>query len=490
MEKYFLAIDIGASGGRHILGCLKDGKIELEEVYRFENGMDKTEETGEDGRKKTVLVWNLDRLFSEIITGMKKCKELGRIPESVGIDTWGVDYVLLDENDELLGKAVGYRDHRTDGMDAEVFKIISEEELYSRTGIQKAIYNTIYQLMAVKKQTPEYMEKAAAMLMLPDYFHFRLCGQKVQEYSEATTSQLVDPATRNWDYELIEKLGYNKRMFQEIKMPGTVVGRLTDEVKELVGYDCSVVLPPTHDTASAVMAIPIVSERHEQVRAEAHDSLRESAQCYISSGTWSLMGVEKTEADCSGASRKANFTNEGGYDGSITYLTNIMGLWMIQSVRKQLAPGKSYAEICKEASKESIESIVDCQDESFLSPDDMVKAIQDYCRKTSQTVPETLPQLSAVVYNSLAKCYKDKLSEIEKLTGKKYDRINIIGGGSNAGYLNELTAKYTGVPVYAGPSEATAVGNLLAQMIAAGEFSQLSEARECVARSFEVKRYE
>ena len=520
MEKYFLAIDIGASSGRHILGCLKDGRIELEEVYRFENGMDKIEETGKDGQKKTVLVWNLDRLFNEIISGMKKCKELGHIPESVGIDTWGVDYVLLDENDELIGKAVGYRDHRTDGMDAEVFKIISEEELYSRTGIQKAIYNTIYQLMAVKKQNPEYMEKAAAMLMLPDYFHFRLCGRKLQEYSEATTSQLVDPVTRDWDYELIERLGFNKRMFQEIKMPGTVAGRLTDEVKELVGYDCNVVLPPTHDTASAVMAIPATSERCEHVRAEAHDSLRESAQtgkfsdpqsgserceqvrteahdsfhesaqCYISSGTWSLMGVEKAEADCSAASREANFTNEGGYDGRITYLTNIMGLWMIQSVRKQLAPDKSYAEICDEASKETIESIVDCQDESFLSPDDMVAAIQDYCRRTSQRVPETLPELSAVVYNSLAKCYKDKLSEIEKLTGMKYDRIHIIGGGSNAGYLNELTAKYTGIPVYAGPSEATAIGNLLAQMLAAGDFSQLSEARECVARSFEVKRYE
>jgi rhamnulokinase len=366
-------------------------------------------------------------------------------------------------------------------MDAEVFKIISEVELYSRTGIQKAIYNTIYQLMAVKKQTPELMEKAAAMLMLPDYFHFRLCGNKLQEYSEATTSQLVDPVTRDWDHELIERLGFNDKMFQEIRMPGTVAGRLTDEAKELVGYDCNVVLPPTHDTASAVMAIPL-----------AHDTQEDEPEqcCYISSGTWSLMGVERAEADCSAASREANFTNEGGYDGRITYLTNIMGLWMIQSVRKQLAPGKSYAEICEEASKESIESIVDCQDESFLSPDDMVKAIQDYCRKTSQAVPETLPQLSAVVYNSLAKCYKDKLSEIEKLTGRKYDRINIIGGGSNAGYLNELTAKYTGVPVYAGPSEATAVGNLLAQMIAAGEFSQLSEARECVARSFEVKRYE
>ena len=464
MEKYYLAIDIGASSGRHILGSLKDGKIELEEIHRFENGMDN------DG---SSLVWDLERLFNSIIDGMKKCKELGKIPESVGIDTWGVDYVLLDENDQLLGKPYGYRDHRTDGMDTEVFKLIDEEELYGRTGIQKAIYNTIYQLMAVKKQEPENMEKAKALLMLPDYFHFRLSGKKVQEYSEATTGQLIDPKTKNWDYELIERLGFNKDMFQKIYMPGTAIGGLTKEVQALVGYDCQVVLPPTHDTASAVMAIPS----------------NEADTCYISSGTWSLMGVEREDADCSLASKEANFTNEGGYNGRITYLTNIMGLWMIQSVRNKLAPKKSYGEICEEASKETIASIVDCQDDSFLSPEDMVLAIQDYCKKTDQQIPETLSELSAVVYNSLAKCYQDKLLEIEKLVGKKYDKIHIIGGGSNAEYLNELTAKYTGIPVYAGPGEATAIGNVLAQMITSGEFKDLKEARACVAKSFEVKIY-
>ena len=202
------------------------------------------------------------------------------------------------------------------------------------------------------------------------------------------------------------------------------------------------------------------------------------------------MGVERADADCSQESKEANFTNEGGYNGRITYLTNIMGLWMIQSVRGQLAPDKSYADICAEASKETIASIVDCQDESFLSPEDMVVAIQEYCKKTAQAVPETLPELAAVVYNSLAKCYQDKLREIEKLVGKKYDRIHIIGGGSNAGYLNELTAKYTGIPVYAGPGEATAIGNVLAQMLSSGEFKDLSEARACVAKSFEVKRFD
>ena len=464
MGKYYLAIDIGASSGRHILAHKEDGKIVLEEVYRFPNGM--VDNNGE-------LVWEADRLFEEIKNGMKKCKEVFKIPASVGIDTWGVDFVLLDKEDEILGKAVGYRDHRTDGMDEEVYKIISEDDLYARTGIQKAIYNTIYQLMAVKKNNPEYMEKAAAMLMIPDYFHYRLCGKKVQEYSEATTSQLINPATRNWDYELIEMLGYNKEMFREVHMPGSVIGSLTEEVKGLVGYDCQVVLPSTHDTESAVTAIPSNDEN----------------VCFISSGTWSLMGVERAEADCSAESKRANFTNEGGYQGRINYLTDIMGLWMIQSVRGKLAPDMSYGELCDKASKETIKTIVDCQDKSFLSPDDMVAAIQDYCKKTSQTVPETLPELACVVYNSLAVCYREKLKEIEKLTGVKYDRIHIIGGGSNAVYLNELTARYTGVPVHAGPGEATAIGNILTQMLEAGEFENLTQARACVAKSFEIQIY-
>lgn len=463
--KYFLAIDIGASSGRHILGSIQDGKLVLEEVYRFWNGMDDIDGT---------LCWDVDRLFREIIEGMKKCKEIDKIPVSVGIDTWGVDFVLLDEEDNIVGQTVGYRDHRTDNMDEEVYKIISEDDLYARTGIQKAIYNTIYQLMAVKKQHPEHMEKAAAMLMIPDYFHYRLCGNKVQEYSEATTAQLVNPATRDWDYELIEMLGFNEKMFQKIYMPGTKIGSLTEKVKEMVGYDCQVVLPPTHDTASAVMAIPSVDED----------------VCYISSGTWSLMGVERKDADCSAKSKAANFTNEGGYGGKITYLANIMGLWMIQSVRNKLAPEMSYGELCDLASKETIDSIVNCQDDCFLSPDDMVAEIQSYCQRTSQAVPETLPQLACVVYNSLAKCYTEKLQEIEKLTGTGYDRIHIIGGGSNAVYLNELTAKYTGVPVYAGPGEATALGNILTQMIEEGIFDSLSKARECVAETFEINIYQ
>ncbi len=465
MSNYFLAIDIGASSGRHILGTVENNKIVLEEIYRFWNGMDNI-----DGS----LCWDVDRLFGEILTGMKKCKEIGKIPVSVGIDTWGVDFVLLDKEEKIVGKAVGYRDHRTTGMDQEVYKLISEEDLYARTGIQKAIYNTIYQLMAVKKQHPEHLEQAEALLMIPDYFHYKLCGKKVQEYSEATTSQLLNPYTKDWDDELIELLGFPRKIFQKIQMPGTAIGSLTEAVRKEVGYDCQVVLPPTHDTASAVMAIPSNEEN----------------TCYISSGTWSLMGVERNEPDCSKKSKEANFTNEGGYNGKITYLANIMGLWMIQSVRNQLAPDMSYGELCAQASREKISTIVDCQDDSFLSPDDMVEAIKSYCRKTNQQVPETLPELASVIYNSLAKCYGEKLEEIQKLTGVKYDRINIIGGGSNAVYLNQLTAKYTGTAVHAGPGEATAIGNILAQMLQAGVFTSLQEARRSVADSFAVEIYE
>ncbi len=465
MGKYFLAIDIGASSGRHILGSLEDGKIQLEEIYRFWNGMDK---------KDGSLCWDVDRLFNEILAGMKKCKEIGKIPESVGIDTWGVDFVLLDGADNIVGQTIGYRDHRTDGMDAEVYKLIPEEELYSRTGIQKAIYNTIYQLMAVKCKHPDWLEKAESMLMIPDYFHFKLCGNKVQEYSEATTAQLVKPDTRDWDFELIDRLGFPARIFQKIYMPGSKVGSLTEEVKEIVGYDCQVVLPPTHDTASAVMAVPS----------------NKADTCYISSGTWSLMGVERDDADCSKKSMEANFTNEGGYGGKITYLANIMGLWMIQSVRNELAPDMGYGQLCEQASKETITTMVDCQDDSFLSPDSMVAAIKDYCAKSGQEVPETLPEIASVVYNSLARCYGEKMAEIERLTGVTYDCINIIGGGSNAAYLNELTAKYTGKKVLAGPGEATAIGNILAQMIEAKVFDSLSQARECVAASFEIAEYQ
>ena len=464
MDRYYLAVDIGASSGRHMLAGMQDGKMQLEEVYRFPNGMDD---------KNGTLCWDVDRLFAEIKNGLKKCKEIGKIPVSMAIDTWGVDYVLLDKDDRILGDTVGYRDSRTEGMDEKVYEVIPQDELYARTGIQKQIFNTVYQLMAVKESHPEYLEQAESILMIPDYFHFLLTGVKKNEYTNATTGQLVSPKTNDWDYELIEMLGYNPKMFRPVSMPGTVVGEFTEEVQKEVGFNCTVVLPATHDTGSAVLAVPT----------------NDDDAVYISSGTWSLMGIERKEADCSMESMKANFTNEGGYDHRFRYLKNIMGLWMIQSVKKEFTEDLSFAQICEMASKETIPSIVDCNDDCFLAPKSMIKAVQDFCSRTGQQVPETVGEISSVIYNSLAKCYGDTVQEIEEITGKKYSTIYVVGGGSNAGYLNELTAKYTGKKVSAGPSEATAIGNVIVQMLHDGVFKDLPEARTCVRESFDVVMY-
>ena len=465
MKNYYLAIDIGASSGRHILGHIEQGRIVLEEVWRFENGMQV-----KDGN----LCWDLPYLYGEIKTGIKKCKELGKIPVSMGIDTWAVDYVLLDENDQVIGKTYGYRDNRTQEMDEEVYKIISESELYSRTGIQKQLFNTIYQLMAVKKQHPEYLEKAKTFLMLPDYFHFLLTGEKRSEYTNATSTQLVNARTCDWDWELIEKLGYPKEIFLPLSMPGTKAGKFSEKLEEEVGFSCEVVLPATHDTASAVMAVP----------DESGNSV------YISSGTWSLMGIETKMPVCSEESRKRNFTNEGGYDHRFRYLKNIMGLWMIQSLRREMKNAYSFAQLCQMAEENSdFPSRVDVNADLFLAPASMTGAIKDMCIQTGQLVPETAGELAAVVYESLSDSYAETVQELEQITERKYNNICIVGGGSNADYLNRLTAEKSGRKVLAGPGEATAVGNLLAQMIENRDLKDLKEARKCVRNSFSIRKY-
>ena len=466
--KYYLAIDIGASSGRHILGCLENGKIILEEVYRFPNG--NVEKDGE-------LTWDIDGLYREIIIGMKKCKEAGKIPVSVGIDTWAVDVVLLDEADCRIGNVVGYRDSGTKGMDKKVYECISEDALYARTGIQKQMFNTIYQLMAWKERKPELYKNAKTMLMVPDYLHFLLSGVKATEYTNATTTQMVSPITKDWDFELIDYLKFIPSLVQKIVLPGTCLGHLTEEVQQEVGFDCKVVVPATHDTGSAVMAVPVP------------ESAKDEEVLYISSGTWSLMGTELKEANCSNESKICNLTNEGGYDYRFRYLKNIMGLWMIQSVKKEIGTNYSFAEICEMASMTTISSIVDVNDDRFLAPQNMTEEVKKACAENNQQVPESLGEVAAVIYNSLAKCYGKTIAEIEKITGKKFKSIHIVGGGSNADYLNRLTAKETGKRVYAGPTEATAIGSLLAQMIAAGELKNLADARNCVYESFDIKVY-
>ena len=465
MERYYLAIDIGASSGRHILAHKEDGRMVLEEVYRFPNGM--VEKDGE-------LVWESERLFEEIKNGMKKCKELGKIPVSLGIDTWGVDFVLLDEKGERIGNATAYRDGRTKGMDEKVYGIVDEDELYALTGIQKQSFNTIYQLMAVREKAPQMLKAAKKLLLTPDYFNYLLTGKAAAEYTIASTTQLLSPVTKDWDKELIRKLGYPEDIFMQIHMPGSELGELKQEIQDEVGFNCKVVHPAAHDTGSAVMALPGNEEN----------------ALYISSGTWSLMGTELLKADCSPESKKANLSNEGGYDCRFRYLKNIMGLWMIQSVKKEIGGDLGFGEICDMASKCKISSLVDCNDERFLAPKNMTEEVRRACEESGQQAPQGIAEVAAVIYNSLARCYAATVTEIEGMTGCHYESIHIMGGGSNADYLNRLTARATGRKVLAGPVEATAIGNIAAQMIAEGELDDLQDARSCIYQSFPIVTYE
>ncbi len=460
MQKYFLAIDIGASSGRHILGSLKDGKMNLEEVYRFKNGANK---------KGEFLVWDYESLFKSIVQGLKKCKEIGKIPSTIGIDTWGVDYALLDENDNLLGDVISYRDERTLKVIDEVFSIVPESQCYERTGIRKQVFNTIFQLYCDKKSGK--LKNAKTFLMMPDFLHFLLTGNKKNEYTNASTTGLLNVKTRDWDYEIIEKLGLNKDLFKPLSMPGTIVGNLKKEIVEEVGFDAEVCLPATHDTASAVMAVP-----------------SKGMPLYISSGTWSLMGIETQKENTSDFANKSGFTNEGGYGKSVRFLKNIMGMWMMQCIKKEYNDKYSFTDFVDEANKcKDFDSLVDVNDLSFFSPNSMIEAVKNYCKKTEQKVPETVGEISQCVYSSLAECYKNTVDEIEKISGEKFDSINIVGGGSQNVLMNYLTALKTKRTVITGPIEATAVGNILAQMLYSKEIKNISEGKDIIKKSFEIK---
>jgi len=457
-----LAIDVGASGGRHILGWLQDGIISLEEVYRFPNGMI---------QKDGCLCWDTGNILDEIITGLKKCAQSGKKPASLGVDTWGVDFVLLDREGDRIGHSVAYRDSRTEGMDREVSKCIPESELYSRTGIQKLLFNTIYQLMALKIKTPHVLDEAAHMLMMPDYLHYRLCGAIKTEYTNATTTGLINSESGAWDDEIIDRCGFPGGIFKEIVPAGTIQGRLGFDMRQTAGFDCAVVLPPTHDTASAFLAVPA----------------RTDNPLYISSGTWSLMGVELNKPVTTEASRAANFTNEGGYDHRYRYLKNIMGLWMLQSVRREIGEDVGYAELEALSRASGYDGLVDVNDDRFFAPGSMTAAIREVCREGGNDEPQSPGDLARCITRSLACSYAQTLGELQNLTGKRFDSINITGGGSGNDYLNELTAEACGLPVYAGPAEGTALGNIVSQMIAYGELTGVEAAREAIGRSFNIK---
>ena len=482
---YHLAIDIGASSGRHILGHLENGKIVLEEIYRFDNS-----QIRKDGHD----CWDVQALSREVLKGLKACGDAGKIPSTVGIDTWGVDFVLVKDKGLPCSDMVAYRDKRTEGADSLVESIVPADELYARCGIQKMLFNTIYQLAALKKEHPEQIEAADRMLMVPDYLNFVLTGRMSNEYTNATTGNLVNARTKDWDWELIDRLGLPRRIFGKLEMPGTTLGPLTSAVAAMVGFQTQVVLPATHDTGSAFLAVPA----------------RDDKAVYLSSGTWSLLGVENMEPITTPEAHSANFTNEGGAWHRFRFLKNIMGLWMVQSIRRELngvdyvagknagadawrgslkdyEEGRKYSFADLEAAARAASGftgLVDANDSRFLAPDSMIAAVLS----AADVKPTTIGELMRCVYCSLAKCYADMIARLSSIVGKEYTSLNIVGGGSKDGYLNELTRDATGLEVFAGPSEGTAIGNLIVQFISSGEFADLAAARASVASSFDVVR--
>jgi len=461
---YYLAIDLGASSGRHILACINDGKIEYEEMHRFDNDFIS---------KSGSYCWDPGYLFAEIKKGMVKCREAGKTPSYVGIDTWGVDYVLLGRDNRLIGDAVSYRDGRTAGISEKVFGLIPEDELFALTGIQNQPFNTIYQLYSQKLTKPGDLTKAEVMLMLPCYFNFLLTGKKANEYTIASTTGLLGTADRNWNDDVINKLGFNRSLFTEIKPAGTILGAFTDEVAQELGFSATVILVASHDTASAVLASPVTD-----------------TSIYLSSGTWSLMGVETPTPVTTQESRINKFTNEGGFTGNTRLLRNIMGLWMLRSVRKDFGERHTY-DMMSIMAKENYNfpSMVDVSDNRFLAPKNMCGEIADACAEADMPVPRLIGEICSVIYHSLAHYYGKTAADLESLTGKKYDTINIVGGGTRDSYLSSLTAKSCGKRVLTGPTEASALGNIAAQMIAAGELADVTRARQMIMNSVTLGEY-
>ena len=436
--KYYLAVDIGASSGRHIVGWVENGKIETEELYRFYNGMDE-----QDGH----LVWDTVRLFNEIKAGLKIAFEKYPVIESMSIDTWGVDYVLL-KGDKEVYPVYAYRDSRMDEVIDKVHAIVPFEELYSRTGIEFMSFNTVYQLYADK--IAGRFEGVTDFLMLPEYFMYKLTGVKKKEFTNATTMGLINSETLQFDKEIWQKLGYPMELAAPVYQPGTLVGRLTDEIKAEVGGDLNVVLCATHDTGSAVEAI----------------EMTENAP-YISSGTWSLLGVKTEKAITDENSRASGYSNEGGV-GYNRYQKNITGMWIIQSLRKEMCPDMPYGDIAAMAKESDYCEIFDVNDDAFTAPKSMKDAIADYITARGGKAPAEMKDYFNSAYVSLADGYRKAILDLERNTGKTYPAIYIVGGGAKNTYLNALTEKATGKKVIALPIEATAIGNLKIQIKAAG----------------------
>ncbi len=432
MSKYFLAIDIGASSGRHIVGHREGEQIVCDEVYRFKNGV---------VPNGSHLIWDVDSLYENVLEGTRQAfLKYGNI-ESMAIDTWGVDYVLM-RGDEAVMPVYAYRDARTENVIPKVHEIVSFEELYSKTGIQFQSFNTIYQLYADK--LCGRLEGVTDFLMIPEYLSYKLTGVKMHEYTESSTTGLVNVDTLDYDTEIIEKLGLPQEIFKTPKAPGTLLGKLTDEVSKIVGGQTEVCLCASHDTASAVEGIPM-----------------ECNAPFISSGTWSLLGAKIPHAITNKESHAANYSNEGGI-GYIRYLKNIMGMWVINNLKAELAPEISFDDVMEMAMQSRFEGTVDLTDFKFLAPESMSEAITS-CFDV-ENAPKTAGDLFKCAHLSLAQSYKRSLAELSRLTGESYDRLYIVGGGAKNRYINKLTEDFCGIKVVALPIEATAIGNLKVQM--------------------------
>jgi rhamnulokinase len=462
-----LAFDFGASGGKCFLGSLENGILKLDEVHRFSN---------DPVKFNNFLHWDFLRFFFEIKQGILKSRDFGNI-DSLGIDAWGVDFGLIDVDGELMGNPVHYRDKRTECMTERCFEIIPKEEMFLRTGIMTAQYNTVYQLLSMKHSKNGRLDSAFRILLAPDLLNYMLTGKITAEYTEATTTQLYNLERRNWDYEIIGKLGLPENIFPEITEPGTVIGGLKPDIsEELMVKNIPVIAVASHDTASAIAAVPAESGNF----------------AYISTGTWIMVGIETDVPLIGDAALKYNFTNEGGVGGKTDFHKNIMGLWLIQECRRQWEhEGKvmDFSEMTEMARRTKPGSLINPDDASFFAPGDMPSRIMEFCRKTGQEIPHTPGQISRCVEDSLALKIRMNIDCIEEISGRKIDVIHMFGGGIRDGLLCELTASYTGRKVFAGPVEATAIGNILLQAKALGRISGMKEARSIVRNSFDIKEY-
>ena len=463
----FLAFDLGASSGRAILGTISDDKLSLQEIHRFDNQM--VEINGS-------FFWNIFSLFAELKTGLKKCiHDFGIQPESLGVDTWGVDIVLLDRNGMIVGLPYAYRDPRTDQAMEEVFKVVPKKELYRMTGIQFMQFNTLFQLHAYKRDQSPQLETAKDILFMPDALCYLFSGIKKNEFSIASTSQFLKPGKLVYEQQLFDAIGVDISLMQELVLPGTILGPLKAEIQKETGSSAiPVVAVAAHDTASAIASVPATGKNW----------------AYISSGTWSLMGIESDYPLISEEIQKLNFTNEGGVEGTTRFLKNIMGLWLLQECRRTWSSERNYTwpEMVEMSLKaQPFQCLIDPDAREFLNPGDMPAAIAAFCLKTGQIIPQNHGGIIRTIFESLALKYRKTLDELRAVSPFEIEKIHIIGGGSNNELLCQYAANATNLPVYAGPAEATAIGNIMLQAKALGAVSSLEEIRKMIFDSFETK---